>query len=104
MDNEKDMILKEFIELNTHDSDGFVELTLSEGMATEYTDKMRERVDAAKELATQLDDRLSAKFKNEFNKQLMRFNTAVQKKEDLRNIDTQLKRAGSILNKYKKQV
>jgi len=101
VDNEKDMILQELFDTSTHED--INDVVLTEGWATEHTDKMRMLIDRAKELARQLDDRASARFKNEFNKQLMRFNDAVNKGEDIRNLEKQLLNSGAVFNKYKKK-
>ena len=103
MDNEKDMKLNELFYVDDYNGD-FVEVVLAEGMATEQTDKMRSLVGRAKELATRLDDRMSIKFRNEFNKQLNKFNVAVSKGENIRNMEHQLLQAGSVFNKYLKKV
>lgn len=86
---------------NDHDDDGFV--ILNEGMGQEQTDHMRSLVSQSKEMVNKLDDKMSKKFRKEFNRQLIRFNTALEKK-NLRNIVGQLERAENIYRKYNSKV
>jgi len=99
MDNEKTMILKELFDTSIYD-----DAIMNEGWATEHTDKMSALVARAKDLSSKLDDRESSKFKNEFNKQLDKFNDAVNKNENIRNLEEQLLKAGAIFNKFNKKV
>ena len=97
MDIEKGMILEDLYD--NHCEYGFV--IIKEGLASEQREKMRDLVANAKDLSNNLDDKIKNKFRREFNKQIINFDSALNQGSDIRNMDKQLNKAILVYRKYK---